>query len=381
MEFARHPATRHMSKEPKAARLAHVDSLRAIAALLVVWMHVSERFYSLGPQVAQSRWVYDLALTLDVGRLGVVLFFAISGFVVPFSIRADSPAPVREFLLRRAFRILPAYWLSIPLGAFTSATLWGVQFPLWAMLVNMTLLQYWLGVRSAMGLYWTLVLEMLFYFCCAALLAMRSIDNHRRIAVIAIGLVAIELLGVLSPRLGYSGQVYLTSLWFFHLGIMFWGCLFRAWQDGRLEDRFARMSMWGLFAYLVLVYPLLCGWVAKFPLNYYLPYSLAIALFVAGTTWMKLRSAVLVRIGEISYSVYLLHPVVFLSMLWLLMRLPVSSWWRSQHLAAYVVANMLVTIVLATVTYRWIEQPGIAMGRRLAHRWFQRPVAALPSAA
>lgn len=370
-----------MSKEPKAARLAHVDSLRAIAALLVVWMHVSERFYSLGPQVAQSRWVYDLALTLDVGRLGVVLFFAISGFVVPFSIRADSPAPVREFLLRRAFRILPAYWLSIPLGAFTSATLWGVQFPLWAMLVNMTLLQYWLGVRSAMGLYWTLVLEMLFYFCCAALLAMRSIDNHRRIAVISTGLVAIELLGVLSPRLGYSGQVYLTSLWFFHLGIMFWGCLFRAWQDGRLEDRFARMSMWGLFVYLVLVYPLLCGWVAKFPLNYYLPYSLAIALFVAGTTWMKLRSAVLVRIGEISYSVYLLHPVVFLSMLWLLMRLPVSSWWRSQHLAAYVVANMLVTIVLATVTYRWIEQPGIAMGRRLARRWFQRPVAALPSAA
>lgn len=369
------------STEPKAARLAHIDSLRAIAALLVVWMHVSERFYNLGPQVAQSRWVYDLALKLDVGRLGVVLFFAISGFVVPFSIRTGSPAPVREFLLRRAFRILPAYWLSIPIGAFTTATLWGVQFPLWAMVVNMTLLQYWLGVRPAMGLYWTLVLEMLFYLCCAALLAVRSIDNHRRIAAIAIGLIAIGLFGALSPRFGFRGEVYLTSLWFFHLGIMFWGSLFRAWQDGRLEDRFARWSMWGLLAHLVAAYPLLCACVVRLPLNYYLPYSLAIAVFVVGATWMRLRWAGLVRIGEISYSVYLLHPVVFMTMLWLLVKLPPSSWWRNQHLAAYVAANMLVTIALAGATYRWIEQPGIAMGRRLARRWFRRPAVASPSAA
>jgi peptidoglycan/LPS O-acetylase OafA/YrhL len=359
-----------------AERLGHVDALRAIAALLVVWMHVSEKYFQLSPDTQTSRWVYDAASYVNFGRVGVVLFFAISGFVIPFSVRAASPAPVREFLLRRLFRILPLYWLSIPIGAVTCAMIWGNPFPLRYMLVDMTLLQYWLDLPSAMGLYWTLVLEMLFYFCCAILLFARSLDNYPRLAIIATTLIVAHLGAVLLIRIGYPGQVYLTSLWFFHLGIMFWGSLFRAWYDGRMQSVFAIACTWGLLAFLLVIYPAYCAFVVKFPVSYFLPYTLAIALFVAGTTLLKIRFRFLARIGEISYSVYLVHPVVFNLLLWVLMRTEVTSFWRTRHLATYVLLNMAITVALSVVTYRWVEKPAIAMGRSLSRRWFgvQGPV-------
>jgi len=353
-----------------AERLGHVDALRAIAALLVVWMHVSEKYFQLSPDTQTSRWVYDAASYVNFGRVGVALFFAISGFVIPFSVRATSPAPVREFLLRRLFRILPLYWLSIPIGAVTCIMIWGAPFPLRYMLVDMTLLQYWLDLPSAMGLYWTLVLEMLFYFCCAILLFARSLDNYPRLAVIATTLILAHLGAVLLIRIGYPGQVYLTSLWFFHLGIMFWGSMFRAWYDGRMQSVFAIACTWGLLVILLVIYPAYCAFMVRFPVSYFLPYALAIAIFVAGATLLKIRSRVLAGIGEISYSVYLVHPVVFNLLLWALMRTEVTSFWRTRHLATYVVLNMAITVALSVFTYRWVEQPAIAMGRSLSRRWF-----------
>jgi peptidoglycan/LPS O-acetylase OafA/YrhL len=78
-------------------RLRRIDALRGIAALLVVWLHVAESYVGLGP--IDGRWMYEFARSIDVGRVGVVAFFLISGFVIPFSIRIDSPAPVGSFLL------------------------------------------------------------------------------------------------------------------------------------------------------------------------------------------------------------------------------------------------------------------------------------------
>ena len=74
-------------------------------------------------------WVHELTKPINAGRLGVVLFFAISGFVIPFSIKLAHRYPVREFLLTRFFRLYPAYWLSIPLGVITTYWLWKIPYP------------------------------------------------------------------------------------------------------------------------------------------------------------------------------------------------------------------------------------------------------------
>lgn len=360
-----------MGAASSASRLHHVDALRAMAALLVVWMHVSEIYFQLSPQTLQSRWVYDWALQLNFGRIGVVVFFAISGFVIPFSLRPGAPAPVRDFLLRRIFRIAPLYWISIPLGAYACHMIWGRPFPLRDMLLDMTLLQEWFGWPAPMGLYWTLALEMLFYLACAVLLFVRRIEDYVWIAVICTALIGVHVVSLILHRQGdFTTIPYLKSLWFFHLGMMFWGTLCRAWTDGRLRDPFARACLWATTGFLLLIYPLGCRLAIGFPLNYYISYPLAAAVFLLGTNVVKMRWRPLVWVGEVSYSVYLMHPIVFNLLLWLLLRMELDSWWRTRHLGVYVAINMALSVGVAALTYRWVEKPAIALGRRLSTRWF-----------
>lgn len=118
-------------------------------------MHVSEAYRELSPVTALSRWVYDYAIAVDICRIGVIVFFAIGGFVIPFSMRPNAPAPERDFLLRRVFRIFPLYWFSISIGAFASHMIWGRTFTLVNMVLTVmlsTVIYRWVEVPAiAMG--------------------------------------------------------------------------------------------------------------------------------------------------------------------------------------------------------------------------------------
>src|SRR3569623_653268 len=85
-------------------RSAHIDSLRAVAALLVVWIHGSELF---APLDGGSDW-HDIALRYDFGRIGVVAFFGVSGLLVPSSLRGDRHEPG---VLASA---LAVFWVATP---------------------------------------------------------------------------------------------------------------------------------------------------------------------------------------------------------------------------------------------------------------------------
>ena len=82
-------------------RLQYIDAMRGIAALLVVLQHALAEAFPASP----------LLEYVSPGRFGVVLFFLISGFVVPFSIKGERP--IASFVVNRAARLLPALWLSI----------------------------------------------------------------------------------------------------------------------------------------------------------------------------------------------------------------------------------------------------------------------------
>ncbi|UVK49326.1 acyltransferase family protein (plasmid) [Mesorhizobium sp. AR07] len=97
----------------------NIQGLRAIAALMVVFSH---SFWPLVPMRAHWSPVFVGA----IGPAGVDLFFVISGFVVFLSADrlgkgAESTGmlrALREFVVRRVFRIYPVYWI-----AFAIATL------------------------------------------------------------------------------------------------------------------------------------------------------------------------------------------------------------------------------------------------------------------
>jgi exopolysaccharide production protein ExoZ len=91
-----------MIKKPESARqLVSLQYLRAVAALLVVFLHATIQVNNLrAPNT--SAW-------LEVGKCGVDIFFVLSGFVMWTSTAGRSG--VLEFLRRRLVRIVPLYWV------------------------------------------------------------------------------------------------------------------------------------------------------------------------------------------------------------------------------------------------------------------------------
>ncbi|HEY6893644.1 MAG TPA: acyltransferase, partial [Rhodanobacteraceae bacterium] len=348
-------------------RLRYIDSLRAIAAMLVLWVHVSEKFKDVA--AAGTGWVHELTRPINAGRLGVVLFFAISGFVIPFSIKLAHQYPVREFLVTRFFRLYPAYWLSIPLGVITTYWIWEIPYPVSAFLVNFTMLEYLFDVPPAIGLYWTLAFEFVFYVCCALLVLTGNITRYRRIGALALGLVLLPMAMVPLSH----GSLYNFSFWPLNLGVMFWGTLYRAEMLGVASGLFERACLWGTAFAIVVVYPLFFAFYVGVPYQNTIPYSLAILVFIAGTRIVRLEFAPLPWLGLISYSIYLFHPVVFNTLLRIVRATPSDGWLWHWHLGAYVAAVLVLTIGVAALIYYAVERPSIRLGRRVAKRWFDEP--------
>jgi len=83
-------------------RLAQLDALRGVAALLVVGFHYTTRFDQLYGHAGEP------LLSLPWGHYGVNLFFMISGFVIFMTLERTQRAT--DFVVSRFSRLYPAYW-------------------------------------------------------------------------------------------------------------------------------------------------------------------------------------------------------------------------------------------------------------------------------
>src|SRR5258708_224151 len=87
---------------------AGLQAARAIAALTVAYYH---SYVVVRGSFPESAWLPIPGLGVW-GFLGVNFFFAISGFVICLVLTRPS-FTVRSFLVRRAFRLYPMYWVTM----------------------------------------------------------------------------------------------------------------------------------------------------------------------------------------------------------------------------------------------------------------------------
>lgn len=85
-----------------------------MAATLVVAQHVTE----ITPMADCIGGLGGLLRNnFNLGRLGVIIFFLISGYLIPFSFK-NKHKPIIKFAISRIFRLYPLYWFSIISGIF-----------------------------------------------------------------------------------------------------------------------------------------------------------------------------------------------------------------------------------------------------------------------
>jgi len=201
----RQPPTAADSVPAQTSRLAWLDALRGIAALCVVYTHFGSRVL--------PRLHSDVYSVFDPGLYGVLVFFLISGYIVPASL--ERTGNLRTFWISRLFRLFPLFAvviaITLVLHLFGLAGLGETnQDVTGSVLSHLLMLSDLLSGHNLIVVIWTLSYEMVFYLLLTALF---TAGLHRRSGSLALAFAAgAVLLGGLLPTGWLSGHASLTEL-------------------------------------------------------------------------------------------------------------------------------------------------------------------------
>jgi len=350
---------------PRAApgRVAAIDGLRGVAALLVV-------FFNLHEAISRSTtsWLWSpVDWVARNGFLGVDIFFVISGYVIALSVSKGSPTPsyFGRFILRRSIRLDPPYWSAILLElALLHLTLTlfpdiKVTLPSTPQLLShLVYAQELLGYGSIVPVFWTLCYEIQFY-------------------AFFVGLV---VLGAMLPA-RIRTATFTGVFWAALFALSLWT---RYWRPEGLPHGLA-IDRWFQFFIGVLTYravtvsdrmpALVTAWVA-----------LGVTVAVAGAPVVQLLailvSMILVMaargkhvsaalsipplrfLGAISYSLYLYHSSVGWRYVSLVQRLVPGPWHPPFAILVYVV-GIVGSVGFAAALWRVIERPCLRLCQRV----------------
>lgn len=340
--------------------------------MLVVWSHLSG-FWLLSTgnssslQEAWQRWaVRPLHLYQNGGHLGVVLFFLISGYIITHTAMRET---VWAFVVKRAMRIFPPLAVATGVAGLllvvadrTDTTLFGVNgggVVHWAS--SLVLLDGFVGDVRALDVTWTLVIELFFYALTAALMQ----ATRRRplwstwimvaawLAVTWVG-VSVNVPGINDTLPVYAGVLIVGRVIYLAQRRIVSG------GDAALLSVVAGGSF--LLSMETLEHGYLIapgGWPGIEPL---VTYALAAIIFLVGMRWNPMKVVQPLRwLGDISYSLYLLHLPVGLTVLNVL-----SSEGVNIELATLLA--ILAALAAATVSYLLVERPSQSLARRFVTR-------------
>lgn len=318
-------------------RFEGIQAARAIAALSVCYFHswsILDRF--------PKDTAHPISVLANYGWIGVDLFFAISGFVIALVVsRSDFDA--RDFLIRRVFRLYPL-WLAL-------LTLWAICAWSWRGFEPKETLGYFLYSATLLpteqfpfyDIGWSLQHEMIFYVIAATIVPLFGIRGLS--IALALSVAADHLLPLpwyLASLASYHGE--------FLAGLLAFQMLPRLRALGALLPIAA--GVFGLYYFTVE-----WGGRAYFP----------IALFFLIVGFANLRSVTdpalrgLAALGDASYSIYLIHPLLFFIAKAFTIAFSSVTW--IEEPVRWVA--ILVVPVLAEISWRNIERPMISLGSRL----------------
>ncbi len=348
-------------------RYDYIDSLRGMSAALVIVGHCISKIVE--PNTLLSASSVEMSIFrfintfLDFGKIGVVVFFCVSGYLIPNSLRSDRSQPIRKFVISRIFRLYPAYWVSIPFAIVALYHLTGTPLSAVTIVANFTMLQQFVGMKNIQGLYWTLQIEIIFYAICVGLFYLGLIHKNR--TILAATMVCI-LAALAMAMARYLFEVKMPVAMPLSLSVMFGANLYRRYkvEGDALAGRYAAWCT-GVFAAAILpicflAYNMDYGYGETW-YRYFISYFVSLTTFYVFTDLVKIEAPAFTYLGRVSYSMYLFGTVS-----------RVFSWMALGAVTAAcpalvaIVAALVGAIAIASLVYYVVEKPAVELGRRLS---------------
>ena len=376
-----------------SVRIPALDGLRGIAILLVLLRHAIFGVTSVQGIEAHSRFASFVIACGQLSWSGVDLFFVLSGFLIGGILldARSSPRFFQTFYIRRAYRILPLYFLVIGLSllphllaqfsAARAAHTTPLPLPWWSYATfTQNFWMAYLGVfgPSGMGITWSLAIEEQFYLSIPLLI--RNVRPRNLVIVLLMviacapwlrvllhssmtypGLASYVLmptradalcLGVLAALLVRNEifwnwlQSNRRTLWSV-TGVFFLGVAYMTWQ-GYDALSFA-MTTWGF------------SWLATF-------YTCILLIAVSssrGPVSRILQNPSLMRLGTLAYCSYLVHVAIKNAL-----RHPLKAHFPEFPVAAWLVGGILgiaLTLAVAALSYKYFEKPLLKRGHQYSY--------------
>ena len=342
-------------------RILTIQYVRGLAALLVVIAHNS---VFLG-----EYWVNHIP-----GALGVDIFFIISGFIMAF-ITCQVPEGAGTFLIKRFFRIWPplfVVWLASLIFVYHERTFSQMSCVLYFCLQDYSRQGPTFGY-SPLGPPWTLSYEVMFYAVFA--LSMSITYRYRSFLCTLIFIAA-----MVGFQLFYNGSFSISSQISPDMVVPHW---WQGWikigsntivfefimgmflaelmvNDKISDSRYIRAVAWGAlifaFGFVTVTGPQVFGMSGGF-----WPALIIMASVITLSCHTKTVSILwLSFLGDISYSLYLVHYPV---MLFIKNALP-SSALQNGNPAVFLL-SVAVSTGIASVMFRLVEMPSVKLGKKI----------------
>jgi peptidoglycan/LPS O-acetylase OafA/YrhL len=330
-----------------------LDHWRGIAAFWVVMFHGFVSYNQLLHPIVEP-----LRAVAIHGKLGVSLFFTISGYCIAASAYKLTlkNGIVSDFLKNRLWRIFPTYWaafliaiiISLISTLFTNTTVASSLLPSWqSWFGHIFLIQPYIGVENYIVVYWTLSVELAFYLTVAILLLIGKKINHKFAMFCGLVLGFTSVFTPLNARL-----IFLTFWCEFICGCLLFSALLAKSQNKYQQQKISIC--------LIILLGLLGVWVnfnfkesnlwfsAMFAIVLYILYGIDKKIdSIPQLNWLKF-------LGIMSYSLYLMHVPFQVRVLALGVKfIPINS----PLFLLLQIFGWAVAIAGAWIFYRLVEKP------------------------
>ena len=370
-------------------RLPFLDALRGWAILLVIAVHASITFQPASEFLHRLAWH---------GRMGVVLFFVVSAVALMLSFRqhGQEPHPVSSFFIRRFFRIAPMFYLGIVLSLLLDGLSPRADAPQGidvhhVVLTALFLHGWWPDtINTVVFGGWSIAVETTFYLCFP--LAVRFLRSRASLLLALAGslLLAVVLRKLtndfffeqFAPSLAPTVRAFFYQ-WFpnqlpsFLIGMILALALDKLPPQTRKSDAIALCVLAFAALYSCLYVQPIQG---LFGSNHLFAAAFALLAYALANWEIPLLvNRLTCHIGKISFSMYIVHGPIIRLFEKGIVPLPAYPTDADLRFVLHFVVLTVVSAVIATATYRFIERPGIRLGAWLVVRRAGRPLAAEPA--